>query len=126
MTEKSNHKKIMVVEDDSSVSLALATKLGVLGYNVESVDSGEKAIEKANEFVPDLIVLDLLLPVKDGYAILRELRESEDFKETPVIVASNLDQPENIQRAMLMGATDYFVKSQSPLKEIVAKIVTLL
>ncbi len=72
--------------------------------------------------LPDLILLDLVLPKKSGFDVLTELKADPELKNIPVIVSSNLGQDEEIKRALQLGAMDYLVKSQHPINEVVEKV----
>jgi DNA-binding response OmpR family regulator len=115
-------KKILIVEDDKFLSSALRVKLTKSGFEVKNASDGEEALRIVAEFSPDLILLDLVMPVKDGFAVLEELKAHETWKQIPVIIASNLGQKEDIERGMKLGATDYVVKSDLSLDTLIEKI----
>lgn len=114
--------KILIVEDETTLSNVLGDKFKKEGHQIEVEASGTKALETAKKFKPDLILLDLLLPGKGGLEILEELKDDEDTKSIPVVISSNLDDDENIKKALKLGAVDYYVKSQHPINEIVEKV----
>lgn len=114
--------KILIVEDETTLSGVLSDKFEKEGHKTKIVDTGTEVLAVAQEFKPDLILLDLLLPEKSGLEVLKELKETEELKGIPVVVASNLDDDENIKKALKLGAVDYFVKSQHPINEIVEKV----
>ena len=118
--------KILVAEDDKFLSNAYRVKLEREGYEVRVVFDGEELIQVIQEFTPDLIILDLIMPKKDGFGVLQELGKSEKYKNIPVIVASNLGQSEDIVRAAKLGAQDYIVKTDLTMKKLVEKIKSLL
>lgn len=109
-----------MAEDEKPMANALGLKLESQGYSPTIVYNGESAIEEAKKGSYDLIILDLVMPVKDGFYVLSKLKELK--VRTPVIVSSNLSQEEDIKRAMELGAKDYFVKSDTTLVQIVEKI----
>ena len=119
-------QKILVVEDDKFLSSALRVKLEKSGFEVKTALDGQEGIEVLAAFTPDIILLDLIMPRKDGFAVLEYLKNSDALKKIPVIIISNLGQKEDIDRGMRMGARDYFIKSEIPLAEVVVKIKTLL
>lgn len=114
--------KILVVEDDKFLANAYRVKLNKSGFDIKIARDGEEAIRMLSDFVPDLILLDLVLPKKDGFSVLKELKQNEKWKNIPVIIASNLGQKEDIDRGMSLGATDYIVKSDLSLKDLIDKI----
>lgn len=113
---------ILVVEDDQFLSSAYKLKFEKENLNVTLAQDGQEALERLQEFTPDLILLDLVMPIKDGFAVLSDLKDSEKFKNIPVIIASNLGQEEEIKKGISMGANDYIVKSNTSLDEVVKKI----
>jgi two-component system response regulator VicR len=113
-------KKILIAEDEKSMANALSLKLRSVGFEVVLVYDGGSAISSVRESPFDLIILDLVMPKKDGFSVLAELRKLKIA--TPVIVSSNLSQEEDIKRARELGARDYFVKSDTTLTEIVEKV----
>lgn len=119
-------KKILIVEDDDFLVLAYQAKLKKSGFEVEIARDGEEAITLMNKNTPDIILLDLILPKKDGFSTLSEIKSNTKWKDIPVIVASNLGQHEDIDRSLGLGASDYIVKSETSLGEIVAKLNKLL
>lgn len=121
-----NKMKILIVEDEMVLSKVLKEKFEHSDFECEVASDGEMAVTMAKSFKPDIIVLDLVLPKKNGFTVLKEVKEDPDLKQTPVIVVSNLGEDSDIKRALSLGATDYFVKSQHPINEIVEKVRSLL
>ena len=115
-------KNILIVEDEATLHKALLDYLTMEGFNCLSAMDGEMAVELARNKKPDLIILDIILPRKDGYEVLEELKKDSKTKEIPVIVLTNLESPEDIQKAFDRGAKTYLVKSDFKLEEVVKKI----
>jgi len=115
-------KKILIAEDDKFLANALRVKLCKSGFDVKNATDGEEALKMIKVFSPDLILLDLVMPVKDGFAVLEELRADENLNKIPVIIASNLGQSEDIDRGMALGAKGYVIKSDLSLDDLVKKI----
>lgn len=118
--------KILIIEDEEALAKVLKEKLEKEGYEVEVVDNGGEAFAVAEKARPNIIILDLILPKKDGFEVLAELKSHVELKLIPVVVLSNLGEDEHIKRALSLGASDYFVKTQHPLLEIVEKVKTQL
>jgi CheY-like chemotaxis protein len=114
--------KMLIIEDEKALAEVMRLQFEDLHYTVSVVMDGAEALPQAQKIRPNIILLDLLLPHKDGYEILEELKSDPDLKAIPVIILSNLDQDEDIKKALKLGATDYYVKSQHPIKEIVEKV----
>lgn len=112
-----DRKKILIVEDDKPLSHALMLKLGHEGFNVEAAYDGEEALEKLNTQKYDLVILDLVMPRIDGFGVLAQLKARGDA--THIIVLSNLSQLEDMNKAKELGATEYLIKSETSLLEIV-------
>lgn len=113
---------ILIVEDEKALSQVLAEKLQKEGFDIATAYDGAEAVPMAKKKKPDMILLDLLLPKKNGFEILQELKSDKSLEQIPVIVLSNLDQDEDIKKSISLGAVDYYVKAQHPLKEIVEKV----
>ena len=118
--------KILVAEDDKLLANAYKVKLAREGYDVFIAADGEEVIANIDEFLPDLIVLDLIMPKTDGFIVLEYLKKSEKWKNVPILVSSNLSQSEDIVRATKLGADDYIVKSDLSMKVLGDKIKALL
>ncbi|MDA3840056.1 MAG: response regulator [Patescibacteria group bacterium] len=115
---------VLLVEDDSFLRDISSRKLTKEGFTVFEAVDGEQAVIGASQVNPDIILLDIILPIYDGFQILEKIRASPDPKvsKTPIIMLSNLGQDNDIKRAMDMGANDYLVKAHFTTEEIVGKI----
>lgn len=118
-------KKILVAEKDTILADTYRVKLTKAGFEVHIVGDGQEAINSLATSVPDLIILDLLMPVKDGYTTLQEVKQNPEWAKIPVIVASNLGQKEDLDKTMQLGASDFVVKSDS-LDILIQKVNTIL
>jgi len=112
--------KILIADDERSIARALNLKLTHMGFDSKIVYNGRDAIDSLQNDNFDLLILDLIMPKLDGYGVLAELKEKGI--KIPVIVASNLSQPEDINKAKEMGAVDFFIKSDTPVVAVVEKI----
>ncbi len=113
-------KKILIVEDEKPLARVMSLKLNSAGYQTMAVFDGVEALAILAKDSFDLIILDLVMPKKDGHFVLAELKRLNI--KTPVIVASNLGQQEDIDKVKQLGAIDYFVKSDITLVEMVNKV----
>ncbi len=120
MPNKKPH--ILVVEDDQFLAEMYATKLGIEGFEVEVASDGQQALDMLGARVPDLVILDLMLPKVDGFGVLEQLRATTATARVPVIVLSNLGEKESVDRALSLGANDYLIKAHFLPTEVVAKI----
>lgn len=114
-------KKVLIAEDEEVLSKILKDRFEEDGWQVTVAGDGEAAIKEINEHKFDLVLLDLIMPKKDGFEVLKEIRSEPERKDLPILVLSNLGADEDIKQALSLGATDYFVKSQHPVSEILAK-----
>ncbi len=117
---------VLVVEDDKFLRDLLVKKLSSEKFVVESAADGEEAQAKLKTIAPAIVLLDLMLPRVDGFEVLRGLRAEDATKATPVIIFSNLGDKADIDKAMELGATDFMVKANFTLEEIVQKVTSLL
>jgi len=117
--------KILLVEDDEFLSSLLYNRLKKEGYEVTLAHDGPKALESLRKSVPNLILLDIILPGKSGFDILEEARSDpqlRNIKNVPVIIISNLGQESDIERGRELGVVDYFVKARVSIDSLVEKI----
>jgi len=119
-------KKILVVEDDSVLRYVLMEKLKNTGYVVFGAEDGEVAIKKIKDEKPDLVLLDILMPKKDGMEVLEEMNVDEEMNSIPVIIISNSGQPVEIERAKKLGAKDFLIKAVFDPNEVLEKVKKLL
>lgn len=115
-------KKILVVEDETTLQKALMEFLIQEKFEVVGAPDGESGLRLAIETKPDLVLLDIILPKKDGYEVLSELKKGDATKKIPVILLTNLESPEDINRAFEAGASTYLVKSDYKLEDVVKKV----
>ncbi len=119
-------KKVLIVEDDQLIFSILSRELSDAGFEVANAFDGEQAVTVTKEVQPDLVLLDILLPRKNGFEVLQTLKSDASVSKIPVVILSNLGQPEDIQKGRELGAIDYMVKVEFEPKQIVEKVRTLL
>ncbi len=119
-------KTILVVEDDQFLSKILKLKLEKNGYTVVLGVDGADALEKIKAQPVNAVILDLMMPGRDGFAFLQDLKKVPSLKNIPIIVSSNLGQKDDKQKAMELGATDYIVKSDTSLDELLHRVSLVL
>jgi len=119
-------KKVLIIEDDSFLQGLEAGKLEKENYKVITASTGEEAMRKILEPGLDVILLDLILPDFDGFEILKKIRTLDSLKDVPVIVFSNLSEEKAIQKSQELGATDFMVKSNFTLDELIKHINNIL
>lgn len=118
---------IYLVEDDSFISNMYQTKLRNAGYAIEVATDGEAAYNRLQQDpVPDLVLLDVVLPKKDGFEILEDVRKNEKTKDLAIILLTNLGQKPDVERGVKLGADDYIIKAHYTPSEVMEKIEKVL
>jgi DNA-binding response OmpR family regulator len=117
-------KKILIFEDEKALAHALELKLMLSGFEVKTVFNGEDGIALLKNESFSLILLDLIMPKMDGFAVLATLKLKKI--KIPVVVLSNLSQENDIKRTMEFGAKEFFIKSNTPIATIVESVIKLL
>ena len=114
---------ILIAEDDKFLGIAYRAKLSKAGFEVTLTTDGDELLAALHGGVkPELILLDLVMPKKDGFTTLAELKQEAKYKDIPVIVASNLGQKEDLDKAIGLGAVDYIIKSNLSMEGLLVKI----
>lgn len=121
-TKQTQARRVLVAEDDRAYANIYRVKLTNEGFEVDIAVNGSEAITKAKTSKPDLILLDLIMPEKDGFDVLEILQSDSQLKKVPVIIFSNLGQEEDLERAKKMGAVDYLIKANISIHEMVDKV----
>jgi DNA-binding response OmpR family regulator len=122
LADVTKKKNILWVEDDRLIGNILDKKLLSSGFNLFHAKTGAEALEGLKTFVPDILILDLLLPGMSGFDILQNIRSQETFKHLPVLILSNMNKESDIERATSLGAQKYMVKAAASLDTIVDQI----
>ncbi|MFH0819045.1 MAG: response regulator [Patescibacteria group bacterium] len=119
-----NKTKVLIVEDDKFLAELISTKLDKEGFDIVLANDGESGVSKTREELPEIILLDIMLPGMDGFEVLENLKKdlSEKVRKIPVIILSNFGQEEKVERGLALGAVDYLVKANFTTSEIVGKI----
>lgn len=118
--------KILIAEDDSFLSQMYSEKLEMEGYDVSLAADGDATIDKMKLIKPDILLLDLLMPKKDGFEVLIEKAQSDEIKDIPVIVLTNLSQNEQIKKCYDLGVKDFLIKAYFVPAEVIKKIKDVL
>ena len=116
------NKKVLIVEDEIDIVSIYQVALDGAEFDILFAKNGKTGLETATKEKPDLIILDLLMPEMNGFTFLEKLRADENLKDTPVIVASNLGQSEDMDKAKQFGIKDYLTKDRFSPKDILDKI----
>ncbi|HLB05437.1 MAG TPA: response regulator transcription factor [Thermodesulfobacteriota bacterium] len=117
-------KKILIIDDDLRHDKMMSYLLLSKGFDVTYALSGQEALEKLRLKVverPDIILMDIMMPQMDGFETFKEIRKEPDLKDTPIIMLTALSDPQNMEKALAIGAADYIEKPFSP-SDVIARI----
>jgi DNA-binding response OmpR family regulator len=115
-------KKILIIEDEAALRMAMEEKFGGEGFEVFMADNGEDGLALALKVVPDLILLDIILPKMDGFGVLNELSKNESTKNIEVMILTNLSDSGNVGEMVSRGVADYLVKADWKLEDLLEKV----
>lgn len=118
----SKTKKLLIVEDDRFLARSYEIAFGETVFELQTLFDGSNVYQTVKKFQPDVILLDIVLPQKNGFDILRQLKTDPVTRKIPVVIASNLGQPEEVAKGKALGAVAYIVKSETSIVDVV-KIV---
>ncbi len=116
---------ILVAEDQQHVRSLIEYKLRNAGFIVVSAEDGKAALEKAQEIIPDLILLDVMMPLMTGFEVLGVLRKDEKTKNIPILMVTAQSKEDEVLKGLELGADDYITKPFSP-NELAARVKTVL
>ncbi len=117
---------VALIEDDPLIAEMYTTKFTKEGYDIQHAADGAAGLEMVKKDTPSIILLDIIMPKMDGFQVLTELRKDPAFKQTPVIMLTNLGQEEDVKKGRELGATDYFIKTNFTPAAIVDKVKGIL
>ena len=122
-TEK---QKILMIEDDRFLRKIYRDKLTREGFEFVEATNGIEGINKVVSDLPDLVLLDLMLPRKNGFEVLIDMKRNKNTKNVPVIILSNLGQESDIKKGLDLGANDYLIKTEVSISDVVNKVLECL
>lgn len=117
-----NKKKILLVEDDTTLAEVYRSRLELEGFETQTVYNGEAALSTIQEFKPDLVLLDAMMPKISGFDVLDIIRNTPATANTRVIMLTALSQPKDKERAENLGVDEYLVKSQVVIGDVIARV----
>ncbi|MDD5750254.1 MAG: response regulator [Candidatus Pacebacteria bacterium] len=115
-------KTILILEDETIMLNLLQKQLKADGYDVRAAEDGETGLAMMKEIKPDLVLLDIIMPKKDGFEVLEEKRRDKTIKDIPVIIISNSGQPVELTRAQSFGVVDWLIKTEFDPQEVKVKV----
>lgn len=122
MNPSESSKKVLIIDDDQALVEALSERLTEAGYSVSSASDGQQGLDAALSAHPDLVILDVAMPVMNGWDALTALRADGWGKDARVVMLTNSDDMENVSHAIDHGSTEYLIKGSWTLDDIVAKV----
>ena len=117
---------ILLIEDDPLLIDIYSTKLKESGFEVTVAEDGEKGLKSLEGAMPDLVLLDIVLPKQNGWEVLSKIRQNDRFKDLKVVLLSNLGQKEEIEKGLSLGADRYLIKAHFTPTQVVQEIQKLL
>lgn len=123
-TQPEEKIRVLLIEDEKEVAELYKLKLTLDGYEVIVADSGQLGLDEAFKRNPELIFLDIKMPEMDGFEVLKKLRKSPKTESIPVILLSNFDEEDLIEKGLTLGANEYLIKSQFTPEQISEKVKT--
>lgn len=118
--------KILLLEDEPMLSSMYQTKFKNEGFEIAIAKDGEEGLSRARAERFDIVLVDIIMPKVDGFAVLKELRSMPEYKKAPIILLTNLGQEEDMKKGQDLGATDYLVKANFTPSQVAAKIREVL
>ncbi|PIR13992.1 response regulator [Candidatus Falkowbacteria bacterium CG11_big_fil_rev_8_21_14_0_20_39_10] len=119
---KKLNKKILIIEDEQSLRISLQDTFIAEGFEVLAASDGKQGLKLALENIPDIILLDILMPKMDGVAMLKKLRKNKKCLAIPVVLLTNLSYDKEVKEAIKYGATDFLVKANWKLEDVIKKV----
>lgn len=113
--------KVLIVDDDPLTLKAMKMQFENSGFTVKTTQDGDDTLKLLKSWIPSAIILDILMPKKDGYQVLGAIKSDPKLKGIPVIIASNLSQEKDITRGMDLSAAEFIVKSDMSLADLVGQ-----
>ncbi|KKU06004.1 MAG: Two component transcriptional regulator, winged helix family [Parcubacteria group bacterium GW2011_GWA2_45_30] len=120
------NKNVFLIDDDPFILDMYTLKFKEHGFGVDSARNGKEALEKLKTLKPDCILLDIVMPEMDGFEVLRELKKGKKGGLPKVILLTNLDQKEDVEKGMEFGADDYVIKAHFTPSKVVEKVKQVL
>lgn len=111
--------KVLIVEDDEALLNLYIKKFSSCGFEVVAAEDGGKGVERAKESLPDAVVLDVMLPVMNGFEVLKKLKQDQSTCNIPVVILSNYGEMPNVTEGLMGGAVEYLIKVEHTPEEVV-------
>lgn len=117
---------VVIVEDEKMLADMYSTKFAMEGFEAQKANDGQAGFELVKQVKPQVVLLDIIMPKLDGFAVLKMIKSDPELQAIPVILLTNLGQDEDIKKGKELGAADYFVKANHTPAEVVQKVKQVL
>lgn len=118
--------KILIIDDDPFILEMYVLKFKEEGFQIETAKDGKEGLKKIKEYEPDVVLLDIVMPIMDGFDVIRSLKRENVQTNAKIVLLTNLGQKDDVERGMQLGAHDYIIKAHFTPSEVVKKIKDLL
>ncbi len=125
-TTTSQNKTVLIIDDDPFILDMYVLKFKQSGFHIEIARDGKEGLQKIKEMKPDVVLLDVVMPILDGFEVLQDLNKKNLLGETRVILLTNLGQKDDVERGLNLGAKDYVIKAHFTPSEVVEKVKSVL
>ena len=119
-------KKVLIIEDEVILLDLLSKKLSREGYEVKTTQNGKEGMLMMEKEVPDLVLTDIIMPEKDGFTVIAEMKQNELLRNVPIIIISNSGQPVDLDKARSLGVSDWLIKTEFDPQEVIEKVKQIL
>lgn len=127
MNDNSSQLNILIIDDDKFLIDMYSIKFSEYDFKVTTTSNGHEALAKIDEgFVPDICLIDIIMPQMDGFQLLEELKKKDSCKDTTMVILSNLGQQDDVDKGLSLGADGYIVKASATPTEVVEKVKDIL
>lgn len=118
--------KVLLIEDDKMIIDMYTLKFSQEGYDIVQAENGKDGLDLAKAQLPDIILLDIILPQMDGFTVLKELKAEANTKDIPVVLLTNLGQDGDVKKGLELGANDYLIKANYTPSQVVDKVKSVV
>ena len=126
ITTTSQNKTVLIIDDDPFILDMYVLKFKQSGFHIEIARDGKEGLQKIKEMKTDVVLLDVVMPILDGFEVLQDLNKKNLLGETRVILLTNLGQKDDVERGLNLGAKDYVIKAHFTPSEVVEKVKSVL
>lgn len=119
-------QKILIIDDDPFILEMYVLKFKEEGFKIETAKDGKEGLKKIKEYEPDVVLLDIVMPIMDGFDVIRSLKRENVQTKAKIVLLTNLGQKDDVERGMQLGAHDYIIKAHFTPSEVVKKVKDLL